>query len=96
MKLGLPEKDRQQLVAILTDFRYQYDSLVNRYNTAATATQALGQQPDPTVFLQQRDDLVQSTRDALQRLISADSVSRVHTHVQGEKKRMKIYTGGAQ
>ncbi len=90
--IGLQDGDRQQLVTILADFKSQYLALIDRFNQSATAALAQGMQPDQKTFLQQRDDLVQSTRDAIKRALTADGVARFDAHVQGERKRMKIYT----
>ena len=90
-KLRLNDKDRQTLITVLAEFKSQHTTLVNRYNQAATAALARGIQPDPTTFLQQRDDLVQATQNAIQRILGADGMLRLDAHVQAEKQRMTIY-----
>lgn len=90
--IRLQDKDRQQLAIVLTDFKSQYASLIGRYNDTAAAAQANGQRSDPTLLFQQRDDLVQATRDALKRALSADGMLRLDTYVKNQKRSMKMYT----
>jgi hypothetical protein len=49
-------------------------------------------------FLQQRDDLVMTTRGNIQRTFKTATAERIEARVQAEKKFMKIHTneGGAQ
>jgi hypothetical protein len=45
---------------------------------------------DPTPFLQQREDIVQSTMDMLKRSLSAQGMLRIDAHIQTEKKFMQV------
>jgi len=85
--VGLAVNDLQPTITALAAFRSQYDAWLSRYNAAATAQ---GAKFDPTLYLQQREDLVQSMRDTLKRSISAKGMLRFDTHVQTEKKFMKV------
>lgn len=89
--IGLGDGDLQTLVTILAEFKSQYLALIDRYNQSATAALAKGLQPDQKTFLQQRDDLVQSTRDAIKRTLTTDAVTRFDAHVQQEKKQMRVH-----
>jgi len=86
-KAGVNVRDLQPVLAALAVFRSQYDAWLSRYNAAATAQ---GEKFDPTPFLQQREDIVQFTRDALQRSLSAQGMLRLDTRVRAEKKFMKV------
>jgi hypothetical protein len=89
--------DHLALLSILTEFKSQYLSLIARYNEAAKAALLNGGQADEKLFLQQRDDLVSSTRAAIARQLAPESAARVDAHVQGEKKQIRLHTaGGAQ
>jgi hypothetical protein len=89
--------DRPVLQSILTDFKTQYTSLISRYNEAQEAAWARGvvspeqQQSDLKLFLQQRDDLVATTRAAISKQLSADGANHVTAHVQSEKQHMKLH-----
>lgn len=89
--IGLSGADRLQAVMILTNFKLQYQSLIKRYNESAVAALAQNSQPDERTFLQQRDDLVQATRDALKRTLSAPAMTRFDAHVQGERKHVRLH-----
>jgi hypothetical protein len=60
--LQLTNADSVQLNTILTEFKGQYLALIARYNESA---KVLGSQADITLFRQQRDELVSSTRAAI-------------------------------
>ena len=93
-KLQLTGTDYQELLSVLTDFKTQYLSLIATYNTSAKAALLNGGQPDLPSFLQQRDDLVSSTRAALGLRLTQDGAARIDAHVQGEKHRMQLHTAG--
>ena len=95
--LRIGSTDEQALQTILTEFKSQYTTLINRYNETATADLARGIQPDQSLFLQQRDDLVATTRTAITSRLSRDGAALVNAHVQSEKKNMQLHTPkGAQ
>ena len=82
--------DLAQLVTVLTEFKSQYTTLVNRYNTSATAALARGEQPNQKLFLQQRDDLVLAARAAISSRLTATGSAQVNFHVKNEKSHMKL------
>lgn len=89
-KVGLGEKDLQALLPILSNFHVTYHELINSYNKAAMAAAAQGQRSDLNAFYKQRDQLVQSTHDAIKRGVSANAWDRFDIHIKGQKKRMRI------
>ncbi len=84
--------DYLQLLTILTGFKSKYLALIAQYNESAKA--ALPGIADQQSFLQQRDDLVSSTRAAIKAHLTSDSTIRIDAHVQGEKARIQIHTTG--
>ncbi len=90
--LQLSELDNLQLVTLLANFKGQYLSLIDRYNESAKAALAHGGQPDLNLFLQQRDDLVQTTRAAIALRLSPESASRIDARVQEHKKHIQLHT----
>lgn len=95
-KLQLMSADYQELVSALTEFKTQYLSLIASYNASAKAALLNGGQANLQSFLQQRDGLVSSTRAAIGLRLTEDGAARVDAHVQGEKRRIQLHTGGAQ
>lgn len=85
--LQLSALDNLQLITILAEFKSQYNSLIERYNQSAK-----GGQPDMKLFLQQRDDLVQTARAAIT-LRLPESASRIDARVQEHKKHIQLHTG---
>src|SRR5271170_1678306 len=63
-KLQLTSTDSLTLLSVLEDFKSKYLSLIASYNESAKAALLHGGQADQKSFLQQRDDLVASTRDS--------------------------------
>jgi hypothetical protein len=90
-KLRLTELDNLQLVTLLADFKSQYLSLIDRYNESAKAALAHGVEPDLKLFLQQRDDLVQTTKAAMALRLSHETVTRIDAHVQEHKKNIQLH-----
>ena len=84
------EEDHIELQLILTEFKSQYLTLINRYNEAATKALASGSQPDQALFLRQRDDLVAATRVALKSRLTSSSFALINDHIKGEKKYMRV------
>jgi hypothetical protein len=84
--------DYLSLQTILSEFKSQYVSLINRYNESATAALAHGLNPDEALFLQQRNDLVFAARTAIAFRLSSEGVTLINTHVQDEKKHMQLHT----
>lgn len=80
------------LQPILAEFKSRYVSLVNHFNESAKAALARGTQPDQTLFLQQRDDLIQATQAAISLRLSPESTSRIDKVVQDHKKSIRIHT----
>lgn len=86
-KAELDANDLQSMIAVLAAFRSQHDAWLIKYNAEAAAQ---GATFDPTPFLQQQEDLVNSTRAALAKSPSANGMARLSQHIQGEKKFMKV------
>jgi hypothetical protein len=86
-KAQLDANDLQSMTAVLAAFRSEHDAWLSKYNAEAAAQ---GATFDPTPFLQQQEDLVNSTRAALAKSLSANGMARLCQHVQGEKKFMKV------
>ena len=96
-KLQLTSEDSLALLSVLEDFKTKYLSLIASYNESAKAALLHGSQSDQESFLQQRDDLVSSTRDAIAQRLTHEGAARIETHVQGEKSHIQLHTtGGGQ
>jgi hypothetical protein len=93
-KVQLSSADYQEFLLVLTDFKTQYLNLIASYNKSAKAALLNGGQADMQAFLQQRDDLVSSTRQEIALRLTYDGTARIDAHVQGEKKRIQLYTPG--
>ena len=90
---GLSSIEEQFTQQILSDFRTQYDALVEAYNAAAI--KALDSNvPNDTAalkkFLTSRDQLVDFTRARLSSGLSPNAQSTLDKHVQREKPRMHV------
>jgi len=94
--MKLSGTDRVQVMMVLSDFKTRYKNLVARYNEYATETLKQNAEPDNRIFLQQQEDLVQSTRDALNRVLSVSGKLSFDAYVQNEKKRVQLHTIGGQ
>lgn len=93
-KVQLSSADYQELLSVLTDFRTHYLALIAIYNKSAKAALLNGGQADLKGFLQQLDDLVSSTRDAITQRLSQEGAARIEAHVQGEKSHIQLHTTG--
>ena len=87
---GLADNDIQAAIPVLARFKTQYADLINQYNKSVVEANKAGETPDLATFLRQRDELVQSTRDALGHAVSLNGMLNFHAHVQREKSRMSI------
>ena len=87
---GLDRDDIEAAIPILATFKAQYTDLIAGYNKAVASANATGIAPDLATFLQRRDSLVQSTRDALASALTHAGMDLVHAHVQREKRKMKV------
>jgi hypothetical protein len=94
--LQLEDADRITLIGILTDFRVRYAALVDQYNESATASLAQGTAPDTKLFLQKRNDLVQSVMASLRQSLSAEGMKKLHLYIQLQKRAMKVDWAEAQ
>lgn len=90
LKIGLSESDHKEVVSILANFNSEYRNLIQSYNEEATAANARGERADINYLRLERDQLVQSTYDALKSALSANGWTRFDSYVQGEKAHMKI------
>jgi hypothetical protein len=86
-KTGLKDKDLQSFLTILAEFRSEFEAWKDRFDGAARAQ---GPQFDPKPFLQQREDIVHATRIMIGKSLSAEGVSRLNSHIQAEKRFMKV------
>jgi hypothetical protein len=93
-KLQLTDADNLKLLSVLTEFKSQYLDLIGRYNESAKAALRHGGQTDEKPFLQQRDDLVSSTRDEIAQRLTHEGAARIEVHVQGEKNHIQLHTTG--
>ncbi len=79
---------------ILFDFKTRYQAAIAKYNAIATEAQANNQTPDVGAFLSERDDIVLSTKAAIEKVLGQKAWARFDAHVQKEKKRMKVALEG--
>jgi len=89
-KTGLADSEQEALVAVLTDFRSNYDALIAQYNEAAKAALAHNQAADISTLLNALDGLVQTTRDKLTLRLSPGGRALLHAFVISEKKSMRL------
>lgn len=98
--LGPIQLSQSQLLSvrvILADFKAQYLSATAQHNASAEAALANHTMPDIASFLMQRDNLVLSTKAAIEKALGAETWARFDAHVQREKSKMKVAVeGGAQ
>jgi hypothetical protein len=87
MRTGLSDADRQVFVGILSGFRTQYDALEAAYNALASANST---NANISTLLTQLDDLVQSTRNAINAQLSSQGAARLNAFVIAEKANMKV------
>jgi hypothetical protein len=80
------DADISEADTILLQFRSNYDQLLANYNQSVAA----GEQPSLSLFVTQRDLLVQATVGALQSKMAPASFSSLQAHIQAEKAHMKI------
>jgi hypothetical protein len=94
--LQLGDADRIALIGILTDFRVRYAALIDQYNESATAALAQGTAPDTKLFLQKRNDLVQSVMATLRQSLSTEGMKKLDSYIQSQKRTMKVDAAEAQ
>ena len=94
--LRLHSADRQALVTVLADFKARYVNMIDQFNETASAALARGEAPDVRTFLQKRSDLVQSVRATLQLSLSPDGMAKLDSHIQLQKRSMKVDPQEAQ
>ncbi|HEV2425284.1 MAG TPA: hypothetical protein VGZ29_10700 [Terriglobia bacterium] len=87
---GLREQDVQPAETVLANFKSQYDDLVAHYNESVEAANAAGTGPDLKGFVSQLNQLVGSTKEQLEAAMSPEAAKRFETHVQSEKRNMRI------
>ncbi len=96
-KLPLNLVDGLTLDLILSDFKRDYLDLIAKHNKQQRDQLAHGVLTvDDAKFLQQRDDLVSSTRVAIQQKLSLDGAVAVDGHVKNEKIHMQLHQSGGQ
>ncbi len=80
--MGLSPSDIDAAIGVLAIFKVQYQELITGYNQMNTK--------DANAFVQDRDALVQLTRDALKIALTPQGMSDLHAHIQAEKKFMTV------
>ena len=86
-KANLKDQDEASLQIVLTEFRSQYEAWVTRWNAAAEAQKEAF---DPKPFLQQQADVIQNTRALLEKVLTKEGMTRLHNHIQDEKRNMRV------
>ncbi|HMG84319.1 MAG TPA: hypothetical protein VK574_01170 [Terracidiphilus sp.] len=86
----LGAQDQKIVIGILATFKTQYLSLIASYNAEATAAWAKGGSPNAADFMLQRDQIVQSTYDALKANLSASGWALLDAHLNAEKHFMRL------
>jgi len=94
--LRLHNADRITLTTILTDFKSRYSEMISEFNASATAAIARGEAPDIKTFLQKRNDLVQFVMTTLRLSLSPDGMKKLDSHIQLQKRSMKVDEQEAQ
>lgn len=94
--IGLNDNDLGSMTSVLERFKTRYNELVAQYNESAAAAEKEGKTPDYETFVFKRDLLVQTTRDDLHTVLSADGLASVDVFIKNEKKHMKIGIREAQ
>jgi len=96
-KVGLNENDLSSIISVLESFKTSYNELVARYNeAAAAAAEKEGKTPDYETFVFKRDMLVQTTREDLHAVLSANGLASLDAFIKNEKRHMKIGLREAQ
>jgi len=88
-----PILDQSQLLAaqiILFDFKTRYQAAIAKYNASAKAALANNKTQDIGAFLSERDDIVLSTKAAMEIALGQKAWAQFDAHVQKEKLRMKV------
>jgi hypothetical protein len=89
-KVGLNENDLSSTISVLESFKSSYNELVARYNELAAAAEKEGKTPDYEMFVFKRDMLVQTTREDLHAVLSANGLASLDAFIKNEKRHMKI------
>jgi hypothetical protein len=90
MFAGLRDTDLSRAASVLSTFKVQYDYLVNQYNDSVDVANRSGRPPDLQKFLNEQDELVQQTKDALAGVLAAEGMTRFEGMVQHEKRNMTV------
>ncbi len=89
--IGLTPSETLQFNTVLAEFRSKYDACVQRWNAAGEAADKAGLDFDPALYVQQLEDLVQSTRSDLARQPILNL--KVAGYVQHQKHGIQIQKG---
>ncbi len=95
-RAGLQGADCAAAIAVLGEFRAEYDRLIQEYNNSAQALIDSGLAPNNEEFRRKRDVLVHVTRDLLREHLSKEAMAGIDADVQREKSNMKVDAGEAQ
>jgi len=75
---------------ILTDFKKQYDLVVQNYNDAVKSARTPEQLPNGKKLAAELDALVLAAKTKLESSVSGDGSRRLYAHVQSEKSNMRV------
>lgn len=89
-RLGINSDDRKVFISTLQNFKIRYGDWIENFNERAKAAWATQEHLNTETYLAQRDQIVQSTLDALQANLSHNGWSCLDGMVKSEKKKMKI------
>jgi hypothetical protein len=87
---GFGGEDIPRATSVLATFKTQYDYLVQHYNDSVDVANRSGRPPDLQKFLNEQDELVQQTRDALAGVLTAEGMTKFQGMVQHEKRKMTV------
>jgi len=87
---GVREENIPGASAVLAVFTARYGDLVTQQNESVLAANEAGSDPDYATFFSQLDQLVESTRKALEAEIGPADAKGLDSHVQREKRNMTL------
>jgi hypothetical protein len=94
--MPLSDQDLRAIIFALENFKVQYAAMIDEFNAAETLADKNGTPSHNAEFVVERDRLVESTRDRLKQVLSAQTMSEFHAHIQQEKRGMQISAPGGK
>lgn len=88
--IELPDADLELVIEILAGFKADYAERISQYNASVVMANESGVSPNLRAFIEDRDFLVQVTRDTLRSALKPDSMTRFDTYVQAQKRHMTV------